>query len=110
MEICLHPRYAPAGLVRVWVGVTDVNSTPTVTWTLDGTAHQPKPLRPLESVRTPGLHDGERRIFSGVYEFGPLPPGTASVEVGVEATEPGRRASHTIDVSLLPPALPEGGR
>lgn len=93
MSVLLYPRAVshaahedqPTSL-RVWTGVFDHTSAPTLTWFLEGeeiTGPEPVALRPLQSVRSDDMRPSAdtlagkdwRRAFTGVYEFTKLKSG-----------------------------------
>jgi hypothetical protein len=100
-SLVLHPRAAPAGDLRVWIGVFDAGAVPpNVTWTLDGAPVAAVPVRPL----TPA-HRYVSRSFTGVFEL------TDKVEPGV----PHRIVAHAagsnpaeLVVRSVPDAIPSG--
>lgn len=76
MTLVLHPRAAPPGTVRVWLGIENQTSAPSITWRLNGALHDPVALRPLQSARPSAFLSGTPpRVFTGVYEFQGLAPG-----------------------------------
>lgn len=103
-NVVAYPLAAPAGRVRVWVGVCGVQRAPRVAVKLSGSRTRAKALRPLASVRTSdllqGVDAGAGRAFTGVYEF-KAPVGSASVTVTA--------AGQTVEVPVasLPAELPD---
>lgn len=103
-NLTLHPKMAPSGRLRVWIGVCDVTSAPPLSWQLDGQPAEPKPLHPLQSARPEAMVDAVApRVFTGVYEF------ADSVEPGrlhrIRAAAAG--AEDSVDVRSLPDSLPD---
>ncbi len=74
MTVHVYPVGAPVGSARVWVGVENRNTAPTVHFTLDGATASPTAIRPMSPVRDSSLvaHPTERRVYSGLYEFDQL--------------------------------------
>jgi hypothetical protein len=86
-RIVLHPRAAPAGEVRVWLGVIGQREPPTLTWRLDDCEALAVEMRPL-SRAWDGYGDDYLGVMTGVYAFRGLPAGRAHcVQVRVGATE-----------------------
>jgi hypothetical protein len=89
----------------VWVGVTNRVAAPQLWWELDGQPAAPRAVRPISSVRGPQqVNANTPRVFTGVYEFPGMQPGTVhrlTVVADGEACGP-------ISVRTLPAALPAG--
>lgn len=81
MKLALYPRLGGTDRLRVWLGLTDCKRPPSVQWRLDGQRLAPErvvTLRPLQPVRDDNLsEDGERRIYSGLYEIPGVTAGAA---------------------------------
>lgn len=105
-QVVLHPRWAPSGLVRVWVGVRGPTQVPQLRWTLNGLPAQPQKIRSIDSPRTaPPLTGANPRVFTGVYEFSGV-PGDTACKVGVVVSAATRTASHEISIRPFPSELP----
>lgn len=106
MPISLVQRLSQRGTLHVWIAVANVTQAPALAWTLDGAPAAPRPLRELESARTPEqLPNGNpARAFAGLYEFDDPRPGLQHV-VGVAAGA--ERAS--LAVRAVPAAVPPAG-
>lgn len=64
-SLVLHPRAAPTGTLRVWMGMFDADAAPpNVAWTLDGVSVAAVPVRPLAPAHVHGS-----RSYTGVYEL-----------------------------------------
>jgi hypothetical protein len=95
---------APAGRLRVWVGILDVAEAPQLAWTLDEEIVEPEAIRPLASARRAGMvASATPRAFTGVYEFS-CDRAALPHRVTVEAA--GLRAE--LRTRTLPEALPRG--
>ncbi len=107
MRIALYPRAAPPDRLRVWVGIFQAATAPTLNWFLDGNPVAPVALRQIASVRADDMlpqgvsPDSVSRAFTGVYEFNGLTPETLH-RVGVQGDE----FSEEIEVSTMPDTVP----
>ncbi len=107
MTLVLHPRAAPPDRLRVWVGAFQATSAPDLHWLLDDVQTMPSAPRPIQSVRPDAMlrddppPDSQPRVFSGVYEFNGLTPGSLHcVTVAANGT------SQTIRARTLPDRVP----
>jgi hypothetical protein len=105
MKPILHPRAAPWGRARVWLGLVARDYPPDVAWRLDGKSIQPRILRPLQPIRTvaAGLaKTNETRVHSGIYEFDLKDESPHLLEAATQNTEVSAR------VQSLPRDIPPG--
>ena len=64
-ELVIHPRAAPAGKLRIWLGVFDANAPPgNVDWKLDGDEISANIVR-----RMAPAHSHGSKTYSGVFEL-----------------------------------------
>jgi len=105
MQVVAHPRYAPTGAIRLWVGVRPVRRPPQLRWTLNGASAAPTIVRDFASVRSADLLLGDpARVFSGIFEFTGLPAGKSfNISVVGDDSPPFRIVAKT-----LPEGLPAG--
>ncbi|HEX7241151.1 MAG TPA: alkaline phosphatase D family protein, partial [Longimicrobiaceae bacterium] len=105
MTLHLHPRAAPGDRLRVWVGAFGRTTAPRLSWRLDGAERVPEALAPVCGARPDELAEpGERRAFTGVYEFrgAGIAPGTLHVVEALDDT--GERAA--LECRTLPAEIP----
>lgn len=109
MTIVVHPKLAPRGKARFWVGVFGraerPNAPPRLRFAGHGAGMAPTVLRPLSAFRAGELagQANERKVFTGVFEFPARPEqGTFTLRVGVE----GEPAEGVAATSPLPEQLP----
>jgi hypothetical protein len=87
MRLLLYPRFSATDRLQVWLGCTECNQAPALTWRLDGQPLDPQrvtELKPIGPVRPASLTPdaNERRFYAGLYEItGVAPDAIHEVEV-----------------------------
>jgi hypothetical protein len=105
VTLVAHPRVAPPGRARVWVGAFGCIAAPSLTWRLDTKPVVPVVVRALESARpVPAMVDAATpRAFTGIFEIG-LPdldrPHVLEISSGDDEA--------VLLLRSLPAALPQG--
>jgi 3',5'-cyclic AMP phosphodiesterase CpdA len=104
-NVVLHACAAGAGRLRIWLGARERTAAPALSWSLDGQPAQPRPLRPIQSVRSgPFLGGDTPRIFAGLYEFAVADaPRAFRVGVSLDGAPP-----VTASLRAVPRAVPAG--
>lgn len=85
-DLVLYPRVAPAGTLRVWVGLFDFDLAPAdIAWTLDGAPVSADAVWPMAPS-----HERGARCFCGVYDLAfPAAPGARHrIEARIAGSEP----------------------
>jgi hypothetical protein len=104
-NVVLHACAAGAGRLRVWLGARERTTAPALSWSLDGQPAQPRPLRPIQSVRSGLFLGGDTpRIFAGLYEFS-VPadaPRAFRVGVSVDGAPPVTAALRAVPSAVRP--------
>ncbi|WP_395695187.1 hypothetical protein [Nocardioides sp.] len=108
MEVSIRPLVAagaPAGTLRVWVGVLGHGDLPDLTWTVDGVAVTPTPVLPLRPAYPAAA---SLRVASGVVDLTGLPAGPHEVRVTASAPHVPPVGS-TLTMRAVPTEVPRDG-
>lgn len=99
-DLVLHPRVAPAGTLRVWLGLFDADAAPAdIAWRLDGATVTADAVRPLSPA-----HDHGARSFAGIFD--PAFPAAPGVRHRIEARVAGSEPAELI-VRPVPDSIPD---
>lgn len=98
-DLVLHPRVAPAGTLRVWLGLFDADVAPVdIAWKLDGTAVSAEAVQPVAPT-----HNRGARSFAGIYDL--AFPAAAGIRHRIEARVAGSEPAELV-VRSVPANVP----